>query len=210
MLTPRYNDTAQSNHRLIADRITDDGECLLSDLVCGRDVIRVVDIAIVDLSSGNKRIDRDGVGTFDPNLVDFIVRDLEVLALANLVAATDVLLFDRLAGFGVDELLLQPISGLFVDPVERNSLRARCGRIKRDRTRNQGQLEIPLPGGTRGHRDAPDTNRYFRTGSAPARTIAIITNSCGYAENSLNSENGPGTWAKCRRASKPGQTQGDR
>ena len=29
------------------------------------------------------------------------------------------------------ELLLQPISGLFVDPVERNSLRARRGRIKR-------------------------------------------------------------------------------
>jgi hypothetical protein len=117
MLAPRYNDTAQSNHRLVADCVADDGECLLSDLVCGRDVIRVVDIAIVDLSSGNKRIDRDGVGAFDPNLLDFLVLDLEVLALANLVAAANVLLLECLAGFGVDELLLQPISSLFVDPV---------------------------------------------------------------------------------------------
>jgi hypothetical protein len=44
------------------------------------------------------------------------------LALANLIAATNVLLFDRLAGFGIDELLLQPVSGLYIDPVERNSL----------------------------------------------------------------------------------------
>jgi len=133
MLAPRYNDTAQSNHRLVADCVADDGECLLSDLVCGRDVIRVVDIAIVDLSSGNKRIDRDGVGAFDLNLLDFLVLDLEVLALANLVAAANVLLLECLAGFGVDELLLQSVCGLFVDPVERNSLRARRGRIKRDR-----------------------------------------------------------------------------
>ena len=51
--------------------------------------------------------------------------DLEVLALSNLGASANVLLFDRLAGFGVDELLLQPVSGLLVDPVERNALRAR-------------------------------------------------------------------------------------
>jgi hypothetical protein len=36
------------------------------------------------------------------------------LALANLVAAANVLLFDRLAGFGGDELLLQPISGFLL------------------------------------------------------------------------------------------------
>src|SRR3984893_13484143 len=123
----------------------------MTALVCGRDLIRVVDIAIVDLRSRNERINRDGVGTFDPNLLDFLVLHLEILALANLVAAANVLLFDRLAGFGVDALLLLPVSGIFVDPVERNALRTRRGRIKRDRARNQGQLEITLPGGTRGH-----------------------------------------------------------
>jgi hypothetical protein len=50
-----------------------------------------------------------------------MILDQEVLALANLVAATNVLLVNRLAGFGVDELLLQPISGLLVNAVERNA-----------------------------------------------------------------------------------------
>jgi hypothetical protein len=43
------------------------------------------------------------VRAFDPNLLDVLVLDLEVLTLANLVAASNVLLFDHLAGFGVDE-----------------------------------------------------------------------------------------------------------
>ena len=74
------------------------------------------------------------MGAFDPDLLDLLVLDLEVLPLANFVAATNVLLLDRLARFGVDELLLQPVSGLLVDTVERNSLRARRGRIEGDRT----------------------------------------------------------------------------
>jgi hypothetical protein len=52
------------------------------------------------------------VGAFDPNLLDFLILDLEILALANLIAAANVLFVDRLAGFGVDELLLQPVPGL--------------------------------------------------------------------------------------------------
>ena len=74
------------------------------------------------------------MGAFDPDLLDLLVLDLEVLPLANFVAATNVLLLDHVARFGVDELLLQPVSGLLVDTVERNTLRARRGRIEGDRT----------------------------------------------------------------------------
>jgi hypothetical protein len=45
--------------------------------------------------------------------------------------------------------LAPPGSGGFA--IERNALRARRSRIKRDRTRNQRELEVTLPGGTRGH-----------------------------------------------------------
>jgi hypothetical protein len=38
---------------------------------------------------------------------------------------------------------------LYIDPVEGNSLRARRGRIKRDRTRNQGQLGWRLANASR-------------------------------------------------------------
>src|SRR5450631_400548 len=151
MLAPRQDHTAQRDHALVADRIANDGKCLLSNLICGRDIIRGFDVAIVDLRSRDKSVDRDGVGAFNSNLLDLLVLDLEVLPLANLVAATNVLLLDRLGCFGIDELLLQPVSGLFVDPVERNSLRARRGRIEGNGTRNQRKLEVTLPGSTRGH-----------------------------------------------------------
>src|SRR5580704_15927452 len=90
------------------------------------------------------------------------------------------------------------LSSLFVDPVERNALRARRGRIKRDRARNQGQLEITLPGGTRGHGTLL-TQTDSSGADLPARKATIIPNSCGCTEHFLNRENGPRTWAICRQ-----------
>ena len=78
----------------------------MSNLVCGRDIIWVIDVAIVDLRSWDEGVDGDGVGAFDPDLLDLLVLDLEVLPLTNLVAATNVLLLEHVACFGVDELLL--------------------------------------------------------------------------------------------------------
>jgi len=85
MLASRYYDTAQGDHPLFADRIADDGKCLLSNLVCGRDIIWVIDVAIVDLRSWDEGVDGDGVGAFDPDLLDLLVLDLEVLPLTTSV-----------------------------------------------------------------------------------------------------------------------------
>ena len=74
---------------------------------------------------------------FDPDLLDLLVLDLKILALPDLVAAADILFLDRLAGLGIDLLLLQAIAGLLVDAVEGDPLRARCGRIESDGARNQ-------------------------------------------------------------------------
>src|SRR6202007_1019824 len=115
------NDTAKSDHPLVTDRIADNGKCFLSDLIGRGDVVGANREAIIDFGARPESVDFDRMSALDLDFFDFVVLDREVLALANLVAATNVLLFDRLAGFGIDELLLQPVSGLFVDPAERNS-----------------------------------------------------------------------------------------
>jgi hypothetical protein len=56
-------------------------------------------------------VDREGMGAFDPELFDLFVLDLKVLPLSDLVATPNILFFDRLAGFGIDKLLLQLIPG---------------------------------------------------------------------------------------------------
>jgi hypothetical protein len=63
------------------------------------------------------------MGALDLDPVDFLVLNLKILALADLVAAADVLLVHRLGGLCIDKLLLEPVTGLLVEPVERNPFR---------------------------------------------------------------------------------------
>src|SRR6266516_4842088 len=72
----------------------------------------------------------------------------EVLALGDLVAAAFVFGGDRLAGLFIDELLAQTIAGGLVDLPQRDTLGRRAGRVQRNRTRDESQLEIAFPVGT--------------------------------------------------------------
>src|SRR5262249_46066567 len=132
------------------------GEGLLAHLVGRRDIVRRIEVTIVDLRTRHEAVDLDRVGTLDLDRLDLRVFDLDVLSLGHFVAAADVFLLDRISSLGIYKLLLQPVSGLLVDPVERDALSARGSGIERDRTRDQRQLEIPLPVGTRGHGRTPD------------------------------------------------------
>src|SRR5262249_51826750 len=105
------------------------------------------------LGFGHELIDIDGVSALDLDLLDFLVVDLDVLAFADLVAATHLLPRDRLAGLRIDHLLAKTIAGLLVDAVKRYALRGRGSRIERDRTRNQRKLEITLPISSGRHRE---------------------------------------------------------
>jgi hypothetical protein len=82
--------------------------------------------------------------------VELRVLDDQILPLGDLVAAALVLRVDRLAGFLIDELLTQPVTGRFVDLPEGDALCARAGGVQCDRARDQGQLEIALPVRTHG------------------------------------------------------------
>jgi hypothetical protein len=60
--------------------------------------------------------------------------DLDILALFQLVAAPFLVVFDHIAGLGVDHLLLQPVAGLPVDHVEVGFVDGGRSRIEEHRT----------------------------------------------------------------------------
>ena len=88
------------------------------------------------------------MGTLDLDSFELRVLNDEVLALGHLVAAAFLLGGDRLAGVFINELLAQAIAGGLVDLPQRDALGARAGRMERNWTGDQGQLEIAFPVGT--------------------------------------------------------------
>src|SRR5213078_1073669 len=118
---------------------------LLPDRLVGHDVIRSVEEALVDLGPRHKAVDLDGVGAFDLDRFELGILDDEVLAFGDLVAAAFVFGGDRLAGLFIDELLSQAIAGGLVDLPERDALGGRARRMQRNRTGDQGELEIAFP-----------------------------------------------------------------
>jgi hypothetical protein len=112
------HDPTESDHVHFTDGVTDDRKGILPDLTIGGDVIRRVDVAVINLVSRNELIDLDGPRALDLNGLEFFVLNDEVLPFSDLVTARDVLPGDHLARFGVDILLLQAVSSLPVNPIE--------------------------------------------------------------------------------------------
>src|SRR5260221_380390 len=107
----RASTTRASNLSLFLDSVANDSKHFLADLVGWRDVIRLFQVPVVDLGPWHEAVDLDGVVTLDPYLLQLIILHLDIPIAPDLIPATDVLLFDRLPGLGVNKLLLQPIAG---------------------------------------------------------------------------------------------------
>src|SRR5262249_41626810 len=99
VLPARQHDAAERDHVHFADGVADDGKRILSDLTIGSDVIGRVDVAIIDLVSRNELIDFNGPSALDFDSLKFFVLNDEILPLADLVTARDVLARNHLAGF---------------------------------------------------------------------------------------------------------------
>src|SRR5215831_4007924 len=112
------HDPAERHHVHFANRVTDDGKGILPDLTIRRDVVRRVDIALVDLALRNELVDVDGPRAFNLNGLELLVLDKEILAFSDLIPSRSVLPRDDLAGLGIDVLLLQPVSSLSIDAIE--------------------------------------------------------------------------------------------
>src|SRR6266436_4634825 len=149
--------TRERNLSLFLDSVANDSEHFLADLVGWRDVIRLFQVPIVDLGPWHEAVDLDGVITLDPYLLQLIILYLDVSIAPDLIPATDVLLFDRLPGLGVDKLLLQPIAGFSADAAEGDALGVRRRRIQGNRTRHLRQFEIAFPIGSGGHGETLST-----------------------------------------------------
>src|SRR5215472_11446153 len=145
------HDAAERHHVHLANGVTDDGKGILSDLTIRRDVVRRVDIALVDLALRNELVDVDGPRAFNLNGLELLVLDKEILALADLIASRNVLPRDGLAGLGIHVLLLEPVSGLSIDAIETDFFPQRRGRVESDRARNEGKPKVALPIRARGH-----------------------------------------------------------
>src|SRR4029077_12761563 len=69
----------------------------------------------------------------------------------NLVALDLVFGLDDVAGLRIDRLVADAVAGLAIDDVQANpGRRARCG-VHRDRARDERELQVSLPDGTRCH-----------------------------------------------------------
>src|SRR5215468_4586702 len=112
------HDAAERHHVHLADGVADDGKGILSDLTVRRDVVRRVDIALVDLAPRNELVDVDGARAFKLNALELLVFDDEILAFADLIASRSVLPRNDLASLGIHVLSLQTVSGLPIDAIE--------------------------------------------------------------------------------------------
>jgi hypothetical protein len=69
----------------------------------------------------------------DGNGFEFFGIELDVLALANLIALDDVVLRHLVAGFGIELAIPDPVAGLFVELMEADLFPFGGGREQRDR-----------------------------------------------------------------------------
>jgi hypothetical protein len=67
MLAPRQHDPTERNHIQLPDRISNDGESLLANRAVRGNVIRRVDITLIDLTFWHELVDVDGAGALDLN-----------------------------------------------------------------------------------------------------------------------------------------------
>ncbi len=145
------HDSRQRDAVLVLHGVADHSEGIDRRLAVRRDVIGMVEIALVDLLARHEAVDVDRVVALDLHRLQLLRLDLDIFALGELVAATLLVAFDDVAGFRVDHLLLQPVASLAVDHVEACLLDRGRGRIEHDGAAHQRQLERTFPIGTGRH-----------------------------------------------------------
>jgi hypothetical protein len=96
------DDLADRNHALLADGLADHRERLLSDLTVGHNVIRIVEIELVDFLARHELVNVDHALALDGNRFKFLWVKLEVLPLADFVPFDDVGAFDLVSALGVN------------------------------------------------------------------------------------------------------------
>ncbi len=95
----------------------------------GCQIIRLVEIDIVDLVAGDKGIDLQRLVAVRHGGGHLVRLEDDILPILNLVAFDLIVTLDMIAGLVVDELAFHPVASLAVQRIEGDALRRRGGRI---------------------------------------------------------------------------------
>ena len=88
---------------------------------------------------------------FQRDVVEFVLRHLDVGVGIDLVALHDVIGSDFLAGVGIDLGVFDAVAGLAVDLIEADLFAIRRRRIKGDRAGHERKAQEAFPVGAGGH-----------------------------------------------------------
>ena len=89
----------------------------------GDDVVRLVQVPLVDIFGRNEIVDFDGVGALELHGVQLFLFDLDILSFREFVASALMILVDDPTGLFVHHLLPQPMARLGIDLVKMRSFR---------------------------------------------------------------------------------------
>jgi hypothetical protein len=128
VLTRGEHDLADRHHALLADRFSNDGECLLTDIPVRGNVIRVVQVQFVYLVLGHELVDVDRPLALDRDSFKLLGIEFDIVALADLVALDDICRIHFIGRFGIDLAILDAVAGFLIELMEADLLAFRCGR----------------------------------------------------------------------------------
>ena len=147
----------ERHHAFLADRLANDRERLLAHFPVGHDVVRAVQIELVDFFLGHELVDLDRALALDGGGLELFRLDLDVFAFTDLVALDDVGRIHLLVGLGVDLAVFDAVAGVSIDLMKADFL-ALAGRGEQcDRTRDERKLQVAFPIRARGHDPTPYT-----------------------------------------------------
>jgi hypothetical protein len=103
----------------------------------------------------NKLIYFDRTLAFDRNGLQFFGIEFYVLSLGDFIALNDVARLHFVPALSIDLAVSDSMPGLLIKLMETDLFSLGCCRIKSDRARDERELEVTFPIGTRGHDDTP-------------------------------------------------------
>src|SRR6516164_10964196 len=129
----------------LSHRLANDPERLGRDLAVRMDVIGCVEIDRIDLIPVHEAFEIDDLRRLDLQVLQLFVGDRDIAPALVLVPLDDLIAVDRIAGFGIDELLRHAVAGLGIELVEPDAFGFGCRRNQIDRAGHQRQAQKTVP-----------------------------------------------------------------
>src|SRR4051812_24424172 len=122
MLARGEDDLSDRHHTLLANGLSDHREGLLANLTVRHNVVRVVEVELIDLFARHEFVYLDGALALDRDGLRFFWLYLKVLAFADFVAFDDVGTLDLVASLSVNLAILDPVASLLMKLVKADLL----------------------------------------------------------------------------------------